>query len=159
MPSRSFELSVDLPVPWPEVLAFLLDLRRHVGLHALMVSAQPVGAGVVGGSRGAGDAPDRALAGGGPAGRRVAVDRGDDRDGPPGDAGVRGGAGARGARGDVRAPAGCTGRAVITARAAPLAGRSSGRGRWVKSCPQCRLLMPNRPLGPSGRLRPQLTPC
>ncbi|MDK2014251.1 MULTISPECIES: SRPBCC family protein [unclassified Deinococcus] len=51
MPSRSFELSVDLPVPGAEVLAFLLDLRRHVGLHALMVSAQPVGSGVDGRGR------------------------------------------------------------------------------------------------------------
>ena len=48
MPSRSFELSVDLPVPGAEVLAFLLDPRRHVVLHALMVSAQPVGSGVDG---------------------------------------------------------------------------------------------------------------
>jgi len=48
VPSRSFELSVDLPVPGAEVLAFLLDLRWHVGLHTLMVSAQPVGSGVDG---------------------------------------------------------------------------------------------------------------
>ncbi|GGL14916.1 hypothetical protein [Deinococcus radiotolerans] len=46
MPSRSFELSVDLPVSGAVVLAFLVDLRRHVGLHALMVSAEVVGSGV-----------------------------------------------------------------------------------------------------------------